>query len=82
MAGNPGVFQYHHQPFVYFKRFENPESEDRKAHLKDEQDFFRDIASGTLPQVSFIKPYQDFHPEYSNLPNGQPEVLLLLDFTD
>lgn len=39
----------------------------RKAHLKDTLDLYADIAKGTLPAVSFVKPggYLDGHPGYS-----------------
>ncbi|HET6378155.1 MAG TPA: alkaline phosphatase family protein [Methylocella sp.] len=39
----------------------------RKAHLKDTTDLYDDIAKGTLPAVSFVKPgaLVDGHPGYS-----------------
>jgi phospholipase C len=41
----------------------------RKAHLKDITDFFGDLAAGTLPAVSFVKPdgFLDGHPASSKL---------------
>jgi phospholipase C len=41
----------------------------RKAHLKDTVDLYRDIARGTLPAVSFVKPSAlvDGHPQESKL---------------
>jgi phospholipase C len=41
----------------------------RTAHLKDTTDLYSDIASGTLPAVSFVKPsgWVDGHPASSKL---------------
>jgi phospholipase C len=41
----------------------------RTAHLKDTLDFYQDIANGTLPAVSFVKPsgWVDGHPASSKL---------------
>ncbi len=66
------LFQYHHQPFAYFRRFalatapveatatrpgEAGVDSPASAHfLKDETDFTAALADGTLPQVSFVKP--------------------------
>ena len=50
----PG-FVPHHQPFNYFARFA-PGSAARARHLRDGEDFLRDIDRGTLPQVAFYKP--------------------------
>ncbi|HEY6741498.1 MAG TPA: alkaline phosphatase family protein, partial [Lapillicoccus sp.] len=55
-AGHPGpLFQYHHQPFNYFADYA-PGTPGR-THLKDETKFFAAAKNGTLPQVSFVKPY-------------------------
>jgi phospholipase C len=51
------LFQFHHQPFAYFARYA-PGTPGRD-HLKDEVDFFRDLASGSLPAVAFVKPIGD-----------------------
>ena len=48
-------FQPHHQPFNYFARFA-PGTPDRDLHLKDGEDFLRDIDAGRLPPVVFYKP--------------------------
>jgi phospholipase C len=72
-AGRPdSLFQYHHQPFAYFRRFalaQAPvEATAQKAgvpgvdspasarFLRDEKDFVAALANGTLPQVCFVKP--------------------------
>jgi acid phosphatase len=72
-AGRPDrLFQYHHQPFAYFRRFAlsrapvnatagrgsspGADSEASARFLKDEDDFDAALAAGTLPHVSFVKP--------------------------
>ena len=67
-----GLFQYHHQPFAYFKRYAlakapvetgpqtvgvpGVDSLASARFLKDEKDFVAALDNGTLPQVSFVKP--------------------------
>ncbi len=73
-------FQPHHQPFNYFARFA-PGTPDRAKHLKDGEDFVRDIEKGTLPAVSFYKPTGKFnqHPSYTDLMTGDAHIADLLD---
>ena len=73
-------FQPHHQPFNYFARFA-PGTADRAKHLKDGEDFFRDIDSGTLPQVAFYKPVGHLtqHPSYTDLVSGDNHIADLLE---
>lgn len=76
MAGHPDpLFQFHHQPFVYFTRYADG-TELKKEHLKDEQDFMAAARSGSLPAVSFIKPIgaDNEHPGYADLLKGQQHV--------
>ncbi len=56
LAGTPDKgFQYHHQPFAYFKTFD-PLSSLGQAHLRDLDDFKAALAQKTpLKPVSFIK---------------------------
>ena len=78
-AGTPGaLFQYHHQPFNYFKDYA-PGTPGR-THLKDETDFIAAAKAGTLPTVSFVKPYGDEneHPGYASEPNGSDHLVELL----
>ena len=72
-------FQFHHQPYAYFKRYAEGTSE-RAAHLKDEADFLRDIEQGKLPAVSFYKPLGSLteHPGYADLLSGDQKVADLL----
>jgi acid phosphatase len=69
------LFQYHHQPFNYFKAFDpSPKGLDnRRKHLQDEMDFTEAAdASGSscqLKAVSFVKPFgpDNEHPGYSSV---------------
>ncbi len=56
VSGKPGKnFQYHHQPFGYFKHFAAG-TKGRADHLQDESDFLKAIDAGQLPAVAFYKP--------------------------
>jgi phospholipase C len=74
------MFQPHHQPFNYYSRFA-PGTPDRAEHLKDGEDFLRDIAAGTLPAVSFYKPAGRFtqHPSYTDLKSGDEHMAGVLE---
>jgi len=69
------TFQFHHQPFTYFKNFANGSTE-RIKHLKDEKHFFRELDRNNLPSVSFVKPIgkNNEHPGYSAIKTGQKHV--------
>lgn len=73
-------FQPHHQPFNYFARFA-PGTPDRERHLRDGDDLLKDIAAGTLPQVSFYKPVGllNQHPSYTDLMRGDAHIADLLE---
>ena len=81
-AGGDGspMFQPHHQPFNYHARFA-PGTPDRAEHLKDGDDFVRDISAGTLPAVSFYKPPGRYtqHPSYTDLQSGDEHMASLLE---
>jgi phospholipase C len=78
------LFQYHHQPFAYYAKYApfkpdrtlNPATSGSGAHLQDETKFLSDLAHGTLPAVSFIKPLgpDNEHPGYATLLRGQQHV--------
>ena len=72
------LFQYHHQPFNYFANYA-PGTPGR-AHLKDETKFFEAARNGTLPTVSFVKPYgvENEHPGYASEPDGSDHLVDLL----
>jgi phospholipase C len=72
-------FQWHHQPFAYFARFDPKHQSgrsERAARLKDARELARDIASGRLPPVAFYKPEgaRNQHPGYSNILAADREV--------
>jgi acid phosphatase len=78
-AGKPGaLFQYHHQPFNYFANY--APGQDGRKHLRDETEFFTAARRGTLPTVSFVKPYgaENEHPGYASEPDGSDHLVKLL----
>ena len=78
-AGHPGpLFQYHHQPFNYFKNY--AVGAPGRSHLQDEKKFFAAARAGTLPQVSFVKPYgaENEHPGYASEPDGSDHLVDML----
>jgi phospholipase C len=79
------LFQWHHQAFAFFAKSapfdytgtyldgRNPYA---TAHLQDEAQFYTDVASNTLPAVSFVKfvgPDNE-HPGYASVLQGQLHV--------
>jgi phospholipase C len=80
LAGRPhALFQYHHQPFAYFKNYADGTAA-KATHLKDETDFLADLRAGRLPAVSFIKPLgpDNEHPGYAALLQGQEHAAELV----
>ena len=80
VAGHPGpLFQYHHQPFSYFAAY--APGQPGRAHLQDETDFLDAVETGTLPTVSFVKPYgaENEHPGYASEPDGSDHLVDLLE---
>jgi len=78
-AGTPGkTFQFHHQPFNYFAAY--APGQPGREHLKDETAFLAAASAGTLPAVSFVKPYgvENEHPGYASEPNGSSHLVDLL----
>ncbi|MEP6598733.1 MAG: alkaline phosphatase family protein [Actinomycetota bacterium] len=78
-AGHPGpLFQFHHQPLNYFANY--APGQPGRTHLKDETDFIASATKGTLPTVSFVKPYgaENEHPGYASEPNGSDHLVDLL----
>jgi phospholipase C len=72
-------FQWHHQPFAYFARFDPTTQkgrDERTAHLRDASTLEGDIKAGTLPPVAFYKPIGvlNQHPGYANLVPADEEV--------
>ena len=78
-AGTPEpLFQYHHQPFNYFANY--APGQPGRAHLQDETKFQAAVANGTLPTVSFVKPYgaENEHPGYASETSGSSHLVSLL----
>ncbi|HEY1951868.1 MAG TPA: alkaline phosphatase family protein [Gemmatimonadaceae bacterium] len=73
------LFQFHHQPFAYYANYADG-TPGRRAHLKDETEFFTAARAGTLPAVSFVKPLgeNNEHPGYANVMSGEKHVMDLL----
>jgi phospholipase C len=84
VAGKPdALFQFHHQPFAYFRSYGDG-TPGREAHLKDGVDFLQAISKGTLPPVAFYKPIgvQNEHPGYASILAGDQhaaEVIKLIE---
>ncbi|PPL00231.1 alkaline phosphatase family protein [Parapedobacter indicus] len=78
VAGRKTNFAYNHEPFLYFKQYE--EGTEGRKHLKDQNDFIKAAKEGTLPSVSFVKPGggNDEHPGGSAVyPSEQLAVNLI-----
>jgi len=75
-------FQFHHQPFNYYARFDPvAHADERAAHLKDfDNDFLKDVAAGTLPAVSYYKPQGNLnqHNGYANVTDGDAHLADLI----
>jgi phospholipase C len=77
------LFQFHHQPFNYFKSLA-PGTAARAAHLRDEEEFLQLAQSSktscNLKPVSFIKPVgaENEHPGYASESNGSDHLVELL----
>ena len=81
-------FQYHHQPFNYFKRFA-PGTKAREQHLRDgglgdspiSNKFLADVVAGKLPAVSFYKPQGNLnlHAGYSDVESGDQHVANVIE---
>ncbi len=81
LAGRPDpLFQYHHQPFIFFSAYADG-TEGRRRHLADEKDFLAALSGGSLPAVSFVKPLgsDNEHPGYASLMRGQLHVADVVD---
>ncbi|GGH18514.1 acid phosphatase [Alsobacter metallidurans] len=77
-------FQWHHQAFAYWKRFDPTTPgglAERTKHLKDVAKLDADIQAGTLPPVTFYKPSGKLnqHPGYAELDKGDGEVARIAD---
>ena len=66
------LFQFHHQPFIYFAKYADG-TKAKAQHLKDEAEFVAAVRNHTLPAVSFIKPIgiDNEHPGYADVLTGE-----------
>ena len=77
-------FQYHHQPFNYYKNFA-PGTAARAAHLRDGglagANFIQVIDDGKLPQVAFYKPQGNLnqHSGYADIQSGDAHIASVID---
>ncbi|HEY4323822.1 MAG TPA: alkaline phosphatase family protein [Mucilaginibacter sp.] len=73
-------FQYHHQPFIYYKNYADG-TQAKKDHLRDETEFFAAAKNGKLPYVSFVKPLGTYneHPGYSTVKAGEDHAIELIN---
>jgi len=80
VGGKPDpLFQFHHQPFAFFKSTALG-TEGAKAHLKDEVDLIAGVSRGELPQVVFFKPIgeDNEHPGYASVLAGENRARVLI----
>ena len=58
-----------------------PGTAERAQHLKDGEDLLRDIATGTLPKVTFYKPVGILtqHPTYTDIMSGDAHIADVLE---
>jgi phospholipase C len=73
-----GDFQFHHQPFNYFKNYQ--EGQPGRSHLQDEVNFVNAAKSGQLKPVSFVKPLgrENEHPGYASEHTGSDHLVDLI----
>lgn len=86
-GGTKPNFQYHHQPFNYFKQFA-PGTQARAQHLRDggvgdspfSNKFLSDALAGKLPAVTFYKPQGNLnmHAGYSDVASADQHVTNVL----
>ncbi len=87
-GGEKPNFQFHHQPFNYFKQFA-PGTAARAEHLRDgglgdspiSNKFLADVVAGQLPAVSFYKPQGNLnlHAGYSDVESGDQHVANVIE---
>ncbi|WP_263262755.1 acid phosphatase [Pseudomonas sp. RIT-PI-S] len=90
---SPGIpkipnFQYHHQPFNYFKQQGPEHPEERQRRLRDgglgddpsSNRFLADAAAGKLPAVTFYKPQGNLnmHAGYADVASGDRHIVRIV----
>lgn len=73
------LFQFHHQPFNYFKAYATGTAA-RAAHLRDVAEFVQVANTGRLKPVSFVKLIgaENEHPGYASEPAGSARLVDLI----
>jgi len=87
-GGEKPNFQFHHQPFNYFKQFA-PGTAARAEHLRDgglgdspiSNKFIADAVAGKLPAVTFYKPQGNLnlHAGYSDIESGDAHIANVIE---
>lgn len=74
------MFQFHHQPFVYFGKYA-PGTDARKERLLDETEFLAAAAQGGLRPVSFVKALgsENEHPGDASESRGDQHLVDLVE---
>jgi phospholipase C len=75
----PPLFQYDHQPFAYFARYDDGTAA-RREHLRDGSEFLAALEDRSLPSVSFYKPMGglDEHPGLAGIRPGDRHAAAIL----
>jgi len=76
LSGKPDpLFQFHHQPFAFFKNYGDG-AEAKAKHLKDYKDSRRPLPTVSLPPVAFYKPIGGLnqHPGYTDVMSGDKHI--------
>ncbi|WP_159726643.1 alkaline phosphatase family protein [Methylosinus sp. Ce-a6] len=73
------LFQFHHQPFNYFKAYARGTAA-RAAHLRDAAEFVQAAKAGQLEPVSFVKLIgaENEHPGYASEADGSARLVDLI----
>lgn len=76
----PIRFQFHHQPFPFFKSCMKG-TDCFNNNLKDREDLLADIKNNLLPSVAFYKPdgTHNQHPGYANIDEADNEIALIVE---
>jgi acid phosphatase len=87
-TGSVPDFQYHHQPFNYFRNFA-PGTQARTQHLRDAglgddpstNKLLADIDAGRLPSVTFYKPQGNLnmHAGYADVESGDRHIANVIE---
>jgi len=82
-SGNTSIysqFEFNHNPYLFFANYANG-TELREIHLQDTDVFLPLLANGTIPSVSWVKPWSphNFHPTNSDRTESQETLKMYVD---